>query len=86
MGVSIHTYRVRIWTFQPSYCSRTIKNNQIDPVIIDFKTVILVALLSCSLPIFVHLNQDSLKISTIPIQYPITTSFDPSNQPLKTSF
>ena len=80
MGVSIQTYRARIGTFQPSYYMRTIKTNKAPQVHIDLKTAILLVLLSCSLPIYVHLNQDSFKISINPNQYPTTHSVYISNQ------
>ena len=53
MGVSIQTYRVRIGTFQPKYCIRTPKTNQVNQVQIDIRTILLVVLIGCSLPIFV---------------------------------
>ena len=78
MGVSIQTYRVKIGTFQPKYCIRTPKTNQVTQVHIDIRTTfLLVVLIGSSLPIFVHLNQDSFDNK---IQHPATTSFDPSTQ------
>ena len=59
---------------------RTIKTNKAAQVHIDLKTAILLVLLSCSLPIYVHLNQDSFKISINPNQYPTTHSVYISNQ------
>jgi hypothetical protein len=79
MGVSLQAYRVRIGTFQPKYSIRTNKTYQENNVLIDFKTFLLVFLLSCSLPVFVHLNQDSFNITPAPIQYPTQNAIDPSN-------
>ena len=79
MGVSLQTYRVRIGTFQPKYSIRTNKTHQVNNIPVNWKTFLLVFLLSCSLPIFVHLNQDSFKITSIPNQHPTENAINPSN-------
>ena len=74
MGVSLQTYRFRIGTFQPKYCIRTNKTHQVNKLPVNWKTFLLVFLLSCSLPIFVQLNPDSFKINLTPNQYTQTNN------------
>ena len=78
MGVSLQTYRVRIGTFQPKYCIRTPKTNQVNQVqnkvlitmIVLLSTISIVYLTSAS---EVHLNQDYFNNTAI-------NSLDPSSQ------
>ena len=77
MGVSLQAYRVRIGSFQPKYSIRPKKTYYEHNVSIDFKTLLLVFLLSCSLSVFVHWNQDSFKTTPIPFQYLNQNAIDP---------
>ena len=81
MGVSLQVYRNRIGTFKSLAYSRTLKPRASlqNPIGVNLKLVLIAFLLSCSLPVYVQLNQESFRLQTTPLQQPSTTACDPSS-------
>ena len=83
MGVSLQTYRVRIGTFKQSVKIGKIKTNgpSTTQFSMDYKSSIMVILMSLFLTVFIHLSEESLKIQASPSMYPTITPYDTSSGP-----